>query len=340
MDFHRRFCYNNLNVYRSGLSGTEYLRSEVLNMKKIIRNRRLPAVLALLLAACLLYGAFAEEEQVFVENEWNYVDGSMDVSNGIPETANGVLARIRETGVLRVGTEPYFAPQEFIDPDREGLAMYAGADMELAKLIAERMGVSLEIIPLDFTEVFRAVNSDECDLVISALSFTPARAITNEMSKGYFFSETPANITMVVREEDAETILTAADLKDRVLVAQRGSLQEAVTVEQILDYQEFRRVALTQEVYEAVRSGNADAGVVDMENAEIYIRNNPGCGLVMVEGIRFTLEDQFAGDRVAAKKGETELLYFVNGVIDEVLEKGLYNEWYKEAQKRAEELDL
>ncbi len=311
-------------------------------MKKRIRFRLFFRAAAILLAACLLSFVCAAEEgkRSFVVNEWNYVDGSMDVTGGIPEDANGVLARIRETGVLRVGTEPYFAPQEFIDPALEGQAAYAGADMELARLIAERMGVELEIIPMDFTEVFRAVNNDECDLVISALSFTPARANSSEMSKGYFFSDAPANITMVIRAEDAENIRTTEDLEQRTLAAQRGSLQEAVTVERISEYKEFRRVALTQEVYEAVSGGFADAGVVDMENAENYIRSNPDCGLVIADGIRFSLESQYAGDRIAARKGEAELLYFVNGVIDEVLEKDLYTQWYLEAQRRADELDL
>ena len=305
-------------------------------------RRFFAALTAALLAVCLLLSSAAaeEEETAFVENEWNFVDGSMDVSHGIPETANGVLARIRENGVLRVATEPFFAPQEFIDPDLEGQAAYAGADMELARLIAERMGVELEIIPVDFTEVFRTVANDECDLVISALSFTPARAIQSEMSKGYFFSDAPANITVIIREGDAENIQAVGDLSDKTLIAQRGSVQETVGVEHVLKYMEFRRAAQLQEVYEAVRDGSADAGIVDMENAQNYIRNNPGCGLVLVEGLRFTMEEHFAGDRIAAKKGETELMYFVNGVIDEVLEKGLYTEWYREAQKRADELGL
>ena len=81
---------------------------------------------AFFLAMILLLGFSAAEEQAFVENEWNFVDGSMDVSHGIPETANGVLARIRERGVLRVATEMYFAPQEFIDPDLEGQDAYVG----------------------------------------------------------------------------------------------------------------------------------------------------------------------------------------------------------------------
>ncbi len=285
--------------------------------------------------------SIAEEATVnYVENEWNYVDGSMDVTKGIPENANGVLARIRENGVLRVATEPYFAPQEFIDPSLQGQEAYAGADMELARLIAQRMGVALEIIPMDFTDVLSAVSSDRCDLVISALAFVPSRAVTNTLSKGYFFSGMPASTTMVIRKADAEAIRTIDDLADKTLMAQRGSLQEAMTVSNVRLYKEFRRVSQTQEVYEAVIAGKADAGAVDMENAANYIHNNPECGLVMVDGIQFAIEKQYEGDRIAAKKGEAELMYFVNGVIDEVLAKGLYTEWYREAQKRADELGM
>ena len=295
-------------------------------------------LLAIFLLAC--FSALAEEGPSFVENEWNFVDESMDISGGIPETANGVLARIRENGVLRVATEPYFAPQEFIDPALDGQDAYAGADMELARLIADRMGVELQIIPMDFTEVLRAAAEDRCDLVISALAFTPARAVTNEMSKGYYFADSSANVTMVIRAEDAETIRTVEDLEKLTLAAQGSSLQEAVTVDKVRLYKEFRRFGTAQEVYEAVMYGNADAGAVDMENAQNYIRNNPDCGLVLTEGMQFTLEEQYAGDRIAAKKGEAELMYFVNGVIDEVIEKDLYTQWYEEAQKRADELDL
>ena len=310
-----------------------------MNKKWIKKALPIVTVFVLALGGLFAYAA-AEEELSFVENEWNFVDASMDISGGIPETAGGVLAGIRERGVLRVATEPYFAPQEFIDPDLKGQEAYVGADMKLAKLIAERMGVELVIVPMNFTDVLPAVSDDQCDLAISALSFTPARAMSNTMSKGYFFSDSPANITMVIREEDAEKIRTIDDLAELTLAAQQASLQEAMTVANVTKYKEFRRVLQTSEVYEMVTSGKADAGAVDMENAENYIRNNPDCGLVMLEGIRFTLEEQYAGDRIAAKKGETELMYFVNGVIDEVLEKGLYDQWYKEAQQRADDLGL
>ena len=296
---------------------------------------------ALLLAACCLIAmSVAAEETVYVENEWNYVDGSMNVSGGIPENAGGVLGTIRERGVLRVATEPYFAPQEFIDPDLDGQDTYAGADMEFARLLAERMGVELLIVPMDFTKVLQAVASDECDLAISALSFVPSRAQTNALSKGYFFADSTAACTMIIRAEDAEEIQSIEDLNRKVIAAQQGSLQESMAVEHVFSYREFRRLPQVQNVYDAVSSGEADAGFVDMETADYYIRNNPECELVLVEAVQFRLEAQYTGDRVAAKKGENELLYFVNGVIDEMIAGDLYTQWYAEAEKRAKELGL
>ena len=38
------------------------------------------------------------------------------------------------------------------------------------------------------------------------------------------------------------------------------------------------------------------------------------------------------GDRIAGKKGDLQLMYFVNGVIDEVLADGRYAEWIKTYQ--------
>ena len=89
-----------------------------------------------------------------------------------------------------------------------------------------------------------------------------------------------------------------------------------------------------------VRNGQADAGVVDLESAETYIRNNPGAGLVIAEGMRFRLEDHFRGYRVAAKKGELQLIYFVNAVINEATEYATYDAWVEQAGKRAEELGM
>ena len=303
------------------------------------QKRKAVILLTVITLCCCAFFPACEAEEVYVENDRNFVDGSMNVTRGIPENASGVLDRIRRSGVLRVATEPYFPPQEFIDPDKSGQDQYAGADMELARLIAARMGVELRIIPLEFSNVLPALTEDQADLTISALSFTPSRANSWTMSKGYYYADSTANTVLIVREAEKEQYDDLKALTDKTLIAQSSSLQEAQAAENIVFYKEFRRVSSIQSVYDAVKDGRADAGVVDMETAENYIRNNPESGLALADSLTFKLEEQYQGDRIAAKKGETQLIYFVNGVIDEVLEDGTYMKWLDEAQQRADELD-
>ena len=280
------------------------------------------------------------EDNRYLENAWNYVDVSLDVSAGIPGDAAGVLADIREAGVLRVATEPYFPPQEFIDPDLTGQDSYAGADMALARLIAERMGVALQIVPMDFSEVLGAVSDGSCDLAVSALSYTPGRVAQVTFSKGYYYAGSLSGSGLMIRAADSGIITGVDSLKGRDIGAQSGSLQEAQMYENVFHYRQFRRMGSVQALYNALMDGTIDAAMVDLGTGQDYIDSNPGCGLVMIPGVRFILEEAFQGDRIAARKGEGELIAFVNGVIDEVLSSGQYMAWYGEAAARANALGL
>ena len=296
------------------------------------KHRAYRTLAALFLAALIGLSAqgLCEDTPKYVENQWNYVEVAMDVSAGIPEDAGGRLARIRDSGRLTVATEPYFPPQEFIDDTLEGQARFVGADMAMARLIAERMGVELEIVPMEFTQVLSSVAEGQYDLAISALAFTSGRAATLEMSKGYYFSSEPASSGLLIRKEKAALIRGVSDLDGCDIVAMSGSVQETMAAENITAYRQFRRLDSDSDVYEAVSGGQADAGVVDIENARAYIRNHPDCGLAIVSDAYFSLQPQYQGDRVAARKGELELIAFVNGVIDELLESGQYDRWFEE----------
>ena len=144
----------------------------------------------------------------------------------------------------------------------------------------------------------------------------------------------------MIRESDRELYTSVEDLYDKTLIVQSSSLQEALVAKHVRNYREFRRVSSVQTVYEAVRQGKADVGIVDLETAQTYIRNNQGSGLILAEGLYYVPEEQYLGNRVIAKKGELQLIYFVNGVIDEILESGTYEKWIEAAQERADELGL
>ena len=192
-------------------------------------NRRCFGFLMSLLICLLLAGALpAASAESIEENEYGYIDAVLDSRNGIPEDAEGRLALIRETGVLRVATEPYFAPQEYIDPSQYGQARYVGSDMELARMIAERMGVSLEIVPMKFTKLLPSLALGDCDLAISAISYTPERADQYTLSMGYCVSEKAEGSGIMIRTEDRDGIRSLEDLAGKDLAAKRGTLQESL----------------------------------------------------------------------------------------------------------------
>ena len=88
--------------------------------------------------------------------------------------------------------------------------------------------------------------------------------------------------------------------------------------------------------------GEADAGIVSIETANAYFLHEPDCGMCLAEGLAFSPAEQYRGYRVAANKGETELIAFVNGVINEATanDNELLEKWLEEARNRAEALGL
>ncbi len=73
------------------------------------------------------------------------------------------------------GNIPDFAPWEFKDVS-SGTTEYVGADVELAKYIAEKLGVELEIKPMEFSAIQQAVTSGNIDMGISGFAYTDERA--------------------------------------------------------------------------------------------------------------------------------------------------------------------
>ena len=240
------------------------------------------------------------------------------------------LDQIKAAGKMTVATEPYFAPQEFIDPSKEGQEQYVGADIEFAHLIADKIGVEVEIVPLEFTAVVPSVSEGKYDIAISALAWTPERAEALELSKGYYFSKTTTGYGLLIRTEMADQIKNAEDCADYVVITQSGSLQEAMVNDQIPAYKEFKRVSSMQDAFLAVQEGKADAAAVSIPNAQLYIDNNPECGMMIVPDFKFDMNEEYLGTRCGVQKGDTEFMDLVNEVIDEMLESGVYEKWYDE----------
>lgn len=254
--------------------------------------------------------------------------------------AENRLEEIKQRGYIEVATEPYFAPNEFIDPTKEGEEQYVGADIELAKAIADEIGVELKIVPLEFSAVLASITTGKHDLAISALAWTPSRAESLEMSVGYHYSE-DSLYTVLVREEDAASIKSLDDLKGKKVVCQSGSLQEQLIKDamDVSELDELMYVSSTNDGYLLVAEEKADACVCALVNGDLYAAANDGL-TTLPDVIDFPVSEEYQGTRVGAPKGETELIEVVNKVIEELNESGQYNEWYEEYSEYAKSLGL
>ena len=85
--------------------------------------------------------------------------------------AGKYMDRIQTKGVLTVGTTGHFPP--FTVKDKMG--NYIGFDMQLAKYMAEAMGVKLEVKRYDMNKLLDAVKKGKVDMALAGITMTLER---------------------------------------------------------------------------------------------------------------------------------------------------------------------
>ena len=250
------------------------------------------------------------------------------------------LEAILSRGYIEVVMEPYFAPFQFIDPALPNDKNVVGSDVDLAKYIAEKLGVECRVIPLEFGAVLAGVTEGKYDMAISGLAYTPEREKAMSLSKGYYFSPSNRGHGLVIHKDNEGLIKGPDDVKDLTVVAQSGSLQELFVNEQLDGYKEFKRVSSTNDTFLSVSEKKADVGVSSLGTAELFIEANPDSGLMIVPDFQFYQDESTLGTRVGMPPGEDELLSRVNEIIDEVVASGIYVDWYDENSEYAKRLGV
>ena len=91
-----------------------------------------------------------------------------------------------------------------------------GFDVEIAKRIAEMLGVELEIIPCDYADFEEALLKGEGDLIISAFTATQNNKEMIDISQIYL-----SNAQYIVAMADNDLIVTEDDLEGKILGVQQ-----------------------------------------------------------------------------------------------------------------------
>lgn len=125
------------------------------------------------------------------------------------------LAQIQENGKIVIALEGDWAPWSFHDEKTNDVIGY---DADVAKAIAEKLGVEVEIVEAPWESLFAGIDSGRYDMVINGVE------ITDERSEKYDFSTPYAYIhTALIVPADNEDITSFEDLKGKKTVNSLGS---------------------------------------------------------------------------------------------------------------------
>ena len=226
---------------------------------------------------------------------------------GKKDATKDALSAVKERGKLIVALEGNWKPWSY-HGDNDALTGY---DVEVARLIASRIGVEAEIVEGEWSGLFAGVDAGRYDVVVNGVE------VTDERAEKYTFSEPYGYIrTALIVRDDNEEIKTFEDLKGKKTANSIASTYMLLAE----DYgAEAVGVDTLDQTIAMVLSGRADATL----NAEVsiydYLTEHPEANLRIV-----ALTDEASQVSIPVRKGEenASFLAAVNAAIEELRAEG------------------
>ncbi|MDY3118476.1 MAG: transporter substrate-binding domain-containing protein [Peptoniphilus sp.] len=287
-----------------------------------MKKAGLLTILAMIMAFALVgCGSGAKNN----EKETNEA-GKKEAAQVSQEDMDAAVKAIKDKGKLVLATSADYPPYEW-HLMKDGKDEIVGFDIEIAKAIAEDMGVELEIKDLDFDGIIPSIASGQADIGIAGLSATPEREEAVNFSVPYFTNEQ----VVLVRKEDAEKYKTMEDFAGKVVGAQTGSLQEATVHENFPKDVELKSLSKLNNLAMEVKNKTADALVISSSAGAQYAKQFPELVVVDV-GV-----PEEPGVCVTMKKGNDGLTAYVDKVLQKLIDEGKIKDWIAQYEKIADE---
>ena len=220
------------------------------------------------------------------------------------------IQEIKDSGKLVVGTSADYAPFEF-HTKIDGEDTIVGFDIAIAQKIADSLGVELEVVDMAFDSLLISLDNGDFDMVLASLGATEERKKAVDFSEPYHQS----THLVVVRAEDADKYTTAESLKGQPVAAQKGAtlVPEA---EKVAGAENVVQLVKVNDMVTELLNGKVEAIVLDSVIANGYEAVNDE--LVAVD---IGLEPTSDGECIACKKGDTDLVGYVNEIIAGISEE-------------------
>ena len=126
---------------------------------------------------------------------------------GGSSAAQGDLAKVKDAGVLKVGTEGTYSPFSYHDPKSNKLVGY---DVEVAAAVAKKLGVKVEYVETPWDAIFAGLTSKRYDAVVNQVTRNPEREGLYGLSDTYTVSE-----GVVATRADDSSISSLPDIKGK-----------------------------------------------------------------------------------------------------------------------------
>lgn len=239
--------------------------------------------------------------------------GSEEVSTeiGTGESADDLLAQIKERGSIIVAMEGTWAPWTYHDEDDN----LVGYDVEVAQNIAEKLGVEVEFIEGAWDGLLAGLDAGRYDIMVNGVGVTEERAEKYNFSTPYAY-----NKTAVIVRGDYDEISSMEDLKGKKTANTISSTYAAqaeaygATVTGVDDLNQTIELLLSKRI---------DATL----NAEVvfndYKKEHPEADVKIA-----TYSDQVEEIAIPIRKGDdtVTLLDAVNDALDEMAKDGTLTE--------------
>lgn len=183
---------------------------------------------------------------------------------GDKKAADNKLAQAPK--VLRVGTEPTFAPFEF---QKEGSKDFDGFDMDLIRAIGKQLNMKVEIQNMGFDALIPALNAGNIDVAASGMSITPDRQKAVDMSDPYYVSG-----LVVVVNKDNSAVKSVNDLNNKGIAVQIGTTGADRAAK--VPGAKVKNFNTNSEVFLELKNKGVDAVIIDKPVAEYYLAQGGG----------------------------------------------------------------
>lgn len=243
-------------------------------------------------------------------------------------TVGDKIKEIQEKGVLVVGCDASYAPYSFVDVTT-GNTDPVGIDIEIAKELADRLGVEMKLEPMIFNAVISALATDKLDVVIDGVTPSDEQRETVDFSKEYMTCEEG----IVVKKENAEKFKTCEDFAGYTVAANIGSSEERFVQECLPGATLLSLDRIPSSMME-LQADNVAGVCMEKTVGQQYV--DAYDNLTWSEASDSSYNSIKA---IAVNKGNDDLLELVNTVIDECVSSGKIDEWLSVYSKQAAEMN-